>query len=78
MILRHLVVIRTIPVPTQEEKFGQKWRISPPGIIINNPKIIDLFSYKFYVGPQKGGFKIVNYYPWRTYLLTYCPLVPKQ
>ena len=54
--------------------FGQKWRISAPGIVINNPKIIDLFSYKFYVGPHKGGFGIVNYNPRRTY----CPLVPKQ
>ena len=47
--------------------FGQKWRISAPRIVINNPKIIDLLSYKFY-----GG--IVNYNPRRTY----CPLVPKQ
>ena len=54
--------------------FGRKWRISAPGIVINNPKIIDLFSYKFYVGPHKGGFGIVNYNPRRTY----CPLVPKQ
>ena len=54
--------------------FGQKWRISAPGIVINNPKIIDLFSYKFYGGPHKGGFGIVNYNPRRTY----CPLVPKQ
>ena len=56
--------------------FGQKWRISAPGIVINNPKIIDLFSHKFYVGPgpHKGGFGIVNYNPRRTY----CPLVPKQ
>ena len=54
--------------------FGQKWRISAPGIVINNPKIIDLFSYKFYVGPHKDGFGIVNYNPRRTY----CPLVPKQ
>ena len=51
-----------------------KWRISAPGIVINNPKIIDLFSYKFYGGPHKGGFGIVNYNPRRTY----CPLVPKQ
>ena len=53
---------------------GQKWRISAPGIVINNPKIIDLFSYKFYVGPHKGEFGIINYNPRRTY----CPLVPKQ
>ena len=43
-------------------------------IVINNPEIIDLFSYKFYVGPHKDGFGIVNYNPRRTY----CPLVPKQ
>ena len=54
--------------------FGQKWRISAPGIVINNPKIIDLFSYKFYVGPHKGRFWIVNY----NTRCTYCPLVPKQ
>ena len=54
--------------------FGQKWRISAPGIIINNPKIIDLFSYKFYVGPHKGGFGIINYNTRHPY----CPLVPKQ
>ena len=28
--------------------FGHKWRISAPGIEINNPESIDLFSYKFY------------------------------
>ena len=33
------------------------------GIVINNPKIIDLFSFKFYVGPHKGGFGSVNYNP---------------
>ena len=54
--------------------FGHKWRISAPRIVINNPKIIDLFSYKFYVGPHKGGFGIVNYNSIRTY----CPLVPKH
>ena len=54
--------------------FGQKWVISALGIVINNPKIIDLFSYKFYVGPHKGGFRIINYNTRRTY----CPLVPKQ
>ena len=43
--------------------FGRKWRISAPGIVINIPKIIDLFSYKFYVGPHKGGFGFVNYNP---------------
>ena len=32
-----------------------------------NPKIIDLFSYKFYGGPHKGEFGIVNYNPRRTY-----------
>ena len=32
--------------------FGQKRRISAPGIVINNPKIINLFSYKFYEGPH--------------------------
>ena len=36
--------------------FGQKWKISAPGTVINNPKIIDLFRYKFYVGPYKGVF----------------------
>ena len=51
-----------------------KWRISAPGIVINNPKIIDLFNYKFYGGPHKGGFGIDNYNPRRTY----CPLVPKR
>ena len=54
--------------------FGHIWRISAPGIAINNPKIIDLFRYKFYIGPHKGGFGIVNYNPRHTY----CPLVPKQ
>ena len=39
---------------------GHKWRISAPGIGINNPKIIDLFSHKFYGGPHKIGFGIVN------------------
>ena len=53
---------------------GHKWRISAHGVVINNPKIIDLFSYKFYVGPYKGGFGIVNYNP----RCAYCPLVPKQ
>ena len=42
--------------------------------IINNPKIIDLFSYKFHVSPHKGGFGIVNYNPRHTY----STLVPKQ
>ena len=60
---------KSVPLP-----FGHKWRISAPGIIINNPKIIDLFSYKFYVGLHKGGFGIVNYNPRRTY----CPRVPNQ
>ena len=54
--------------------FGYKWRISAPGIVINNPKIIDLFSYKFYGDPHKGAFGIVNYNPRHTY----CPLVPNQ
>ena len=40
--------------------FGHKWRISAPGIFINNPKMIDLFDNKFYVGPLKGGFGIVK------------------
>ena len=40
--------------------FGHKWRISAPGIVISNPKIIDLFIYMFYGGPHKGGFEIVN------------------
>ena len=54
--------------------FGQKWKMIVPGIVINNPKITDLFSYKLYGGPLKGAFGIVNYNPRRTY----CPLVPKQ
>ena len=54
--------------------FGHMWKMSAAGIVINNPKIIDLFSYKFYVGTHKGGFGIVNYNLRRTY----CPLVPKQ
>ena len=56
--------------------FGHKLRINALGIVlINNPKIIDLFSYKFYVGPHKGGgFRIVNYNPRHTY----CPFVSKQ
>ena len=53
--------------------FGQKWRISAPGIVINNPKVIK-FSCKSYVGHQKGRFRIVNYNP----RCTYCPLVSKQ
>ena len=55
---------------------GHKWRISAHGVVIDNPKIIDLFSYKFYVGPYKGGFGIVNYNPRHTYCQ--CPLVPKH
>ena len=43
-------------------------------IVINYPKIIDLLSYKFYVGPRKDEFGIVNYNSRRTY----CPHVPKQ
>ena len=27
---------------------------------INNPRIIDLFSYKVYGGSHKGGYGIVN------------------
>ena len=54
--------------------FGYKWKISAPGIVTNNPKIIDLFIYKFYGGPLKSGSGIVNYNPRHTY----CPLVPKQ
>ena len=55
--------------------FGLNWRVSAPGsgIVINDPKI-DLFSYKFYVGPHKGAFGIVNNNNRRTY----CPLMPKQ
>ena len=49
-------------------------RVCAPGILINNPKIIDLFSFKFYGGPHKGGFGIVDYNPRRSYY----PLVPKQ
>ena len=37
-------------------EFSSKLSFSAPGIVNNNPKIIDLFSYKFYVGPHKGGF----------------------
>ena len=54
--------------------FGHKWRISAPGIVINNPKIINFFNYKFHVGPHKGGLGRVNYNLRRTY----CPPVPKQ
>ena len=43
-------------------------------IVSNNPKIIDLFSYKVYGGPHKGRFEIVNHNP----RCTYCQLVPKQ
>ena len=43
--------------------FGHKWRISAPGIVINN-----------HVDPHKGGFGIVNYNPRHTD----CPLVTKQ
>ena len=28
--------------------FWLKWRISAPGIVFNNPGIIDLFDYKIY------------------------------
>ena len=41
---------------------------------MNNPKIIDLFNYKFYGGPHKSGINIVNYNPRRTHW----PLVTKQ
>ena len=60
----------------REEKctIWAEWKISAAEIVINDPKIIDLFSYKFYVGPHKCGFGIVNYNPRHTY----CPLVPKQ
>ena len=54
--------------------FGQKWRISASGIVINNPKIIDLLYNKFYGGPQKDAVGIFNYNPIRTY----STLVPKQ
>ena len=50
------------------------WRISAPGITFNNPGIIDLFSYKAYVGPHKGGYRIVNCNP----RCIYYPLVPKR
>ena len=49
-------------------------RISAPGITFNNPGIIDLFSYKVYGGPYKGGYGIGNC---NTTRCTYCPLVPK-
>ena len=48
-------------------------RISAPGIVINNPKIIDFYGFKFYVGPHKGGFGIVN----NNHRRTYCPILPK-
>ena len=54
--------------------FGHKWRISAPGITINNPGIIDLFSYKVYEGPHNGGYGIVNCNP----RCTYYTLVLKQ
>ena len=68
-----------IPVPTREEKCTvwaevENKCITASNIVINNPKIIDLFSYKLYEGPRKEGFRIVNYNPRRTY----CPLVSKQ
>ena len=46
--------------------YGHKWRISAPEIEINNPKIIDLFSCKFYDSPHKGRFGIVYYNPRHT------------
>ena len=36
--------------------FGHKWTISAPGIAFNNARIKDLFSYKVYGGPHKGGY----------------------
>ena len=53
---------------------GELVHQGPAGIVIKKPKIIDLFSYKFYGGPHEGGFGIANYNP----RSTYCPLVPKQ
>ena len=54
--------------------FAHKWRINELGIVINNPKIMYLLSYKFYVGSHIGRFGIVNYNPRHTYY----SLVPKQ
>ena len=54
--------------------FGHKWTISAPGIAFNNARIKDLFSYKVYGGPHKGGYWIVNCNP----KCTYCLLVLKR
>ena len=43
-------------------------------ITFYNPGIIDLFGYKVYGGPNKGGYGIVNC----NLRCTYCPLVPKR
>ena len=48
---------------------GLQLAIMNPG-----PGITDLFSYKVYGDPHKGGFGIFNCNP----RCTYCPLVPKR
>ena len=62
----------------QEHKsvlFGHKWSITASGIAMNNPKIIDLFSYKVY--DFKNGYGIVNYNHYNPRCI-YSPLVPKR
>ena len=51
--------------------FGHKWRISAPGIVIINPKIMHLFGYKFLIRVDSGISVIIIG-------CTYCPLVLKQ
>ena len=48
--------------------------MSEQGIGMNNPGIIDLFSYKVFGGLHKGGYGIVNYNP----RCAYYPVVPKR
>ena len=69
----------TIPIPIQEEKCPVRAQVENKYTRDCNqltiPKLkICLVTYKFYVGPHKGGFRIVNYNPRRTY----CPLVSNQ
>ena len=73
--MTNVTALLTIPVPIIAEKcpvWAQVEKKCTRDYIINNPKIIDLFSYKFYGGPHKGEFRIVNYNPRRIY----CSLVP--
>ena len=51
--------------------FGHKWRISAPGIAINNPRIIHLFVLQCLWMSSQGGNGIVKY---KAHLLcTMCP-----